>query len=326
MSTTGWASRTPAASMSCCGTACACSPATPTSRPTASAGSTSTPARGARPCPTASSTGLHGYTSSLYEQDGVIYQIRHAWSPTPTPVAADRLLHHQVVRRRPQLGRPPRPQERPAADRGRCHVPGAALELAYLRSVRQGRRRPGGGSRRPVRLPHAPASYLVRMPRKKLANLNKADFQYYKGAPLDGMLDSSWSSVPADAGKIIFAGPNAGFIERRLQLRPEALCRDRGPGATRRPRARSSAGSALRDLHRRAPLGALEADHELRHLGPRGLEHADGQQVHVERRPEDVVRRSAASTRATCGTTGSSTCRCTCRPARWTSTRPRPPG
>ena len=71
--------------------------------------------------------------------------------------------------------------------------------------------------------------YLARIPRENLANLNKADFQYYRGAPLDGMLDSSWSSATAGAGKVLFTGPKVRLLERRLQLRPEALCRDRGP-------------------------------------------------------------------------------------------------
>ena len=40
--------------------------------------------------------------------------------------------------------------------------------------------------------------YLVRVPRNKLPDLNRADFQYYKGDGLDGMLDSSWSTRPED--------------------------------------------------------------------------------------------------------------------------------
>ena len=40
------------------------------------------PVREAATMPNTRFDGLHGYTSSLYEQDGIIYQIRHAWSPT----------------------------------------------------------------------------------------------------------------------------------------------------------------------------------------------------------------------------------------------------
>ena len=50
------------------------------------------------------------------------------------------------------------------------------------------------------------------MPRERLAKLNKADFQYYKGAPLDGMLDASWSSAPAGAGTVLFADGKADFM------------------------------------------------------------------------------------------------------------------
>jgi hypothetical protein len=46
--------------------------------------------------------------------------------------------------------------------------------------------------------------YLARVPRRRLADLNKADFQYYRGGGLDGMLDSSWSDARADGGPMGF--------------------------------------------------------------------------------------------------------------------------
>ncbi|MGD0897424.1 MAG: CBM35 domain-containing protein [Thermoguttaceae bacterium] len=145
--------------------------------------------------------GLHGYTSSLYEQDGVLYQIRHAWSPTPMlwPPVDSCIIKSPDGGRNwvDHLGRT-NPVELPTGTNSMF----PALPWSWFNFVQYGK---GGAAPAIDRAGEyvylTAAEYLARVPRKKLANLNKADFQYYKGSPLDGALDSSWSSLPTDAGK-----------------------------------------------------------------------------------------------------------------------------
>ena len=55
----------------------------------------------------------------------------------------------------------------------------------------------------------AKLGHLLRVPREKLPDLNKNDFQIYKGGGLDGMQDSSWSNALDDTtGKVIFNDQN----------------------------------------------------------------------------------------------------------------------
>jgi hypothetical protein len=155
--------------------------------------------------------GLRGYTSSLYEQDGVIYQIRHAWSPTPAlwPPLDSSIIKSSDGGRNwvDHLGR------RNAPLPGGAKVMFPALPWSWLTFVQYGKGGAAPAVDRAGQYVYLTAGeYLARMPRAKLAELNKADFQYYKGAPLDGMLDSSWSSQPADGGKIGFAGAKVGFM------------------------------------------------------------------------------------------------------------------
>ena len=232
--------------------------------------------------------GLQGYTSSLYEQDGVLYQIRHAWSPTDalwppldssiikSPDGGRNWLDH--------LGR----KNAPLPARADAMFP--ALPWSWLTFVQYGR----GGAAPPVDRAGqyvylTAGEHLARVPRERLARLNKADFQYYKGQGLDGMLDSSWSGTPADAGKMSYAGPGRSIanvvynfgLKRYVATGCQAYRAAKALGA--------EPEDAVRDLHRRAPLGTVEDRDELRPVGPRGLEHADGQQVHLRQRPEDVV-------------------------------------
>ncbi len=161
--------------------------------------------------PNSKCEGLHGYTSSLYEQDGVIYQIRHAWSPTAAlwPPLDSSIIKSSDGGRNwfDHLGR----KNAPLPTGAKVMFP--ALPWSWLTFVQYGKGGAAPAVDRADRYVYLTAGeYLARVPREKLAGLNKADFQYYEGAPLDGMLDSSWSRAPAGAGKIIFAGPSAGFM------------------------------------------------------------------------------------------------------------------
>lgn len=155
--------------------------------------------------------GLHGYTSSLYEQNGVIYQIRHAWSPTDAlwpPVDSSIIKSSDGGRNWiDHLGR----KNAPLPAGANAMFP--ALPWSWLTFIQYGK---GGAAPAVDRADQyvylTAGEYLARVPRAKLADLKKADFQYYKGATLDGMLDSSWSSVPADGGKMIYAGTKAAFM------------------------------------------------------------------------------------------------------------------
>jgi hypothetical protein len=161
--------------------------------------------------PNSKFAGLHGYTSSLYEQEGVIYQIRHAWSPTPAlwPPLDSSIIKSCDGGRNwvDHLGR----KNAPLPAGANAMFP--ALPWSWLTFVQYGKGGAAPAVDRAEQYVYLTAGeYLARVPREKLARLNKADFQYYQGAPRNGMLDSSWSSAAADAGKIIFAGPNVGFM------------------------------------------------------------------------------------------------------------------
>ena len=152
--------------------------------------------------PNSKNKGPHGYTSSLYELDGILYQIRHAWSPTKElwPPIDSCIIKSSDGGRNwvNHLG-----QTNAALATG-ANAMFPALPWTWMTFVQYGK-----GGVAPA-IDHADqyvyltaaGEYLTRVPRQKLPDLNKADLQYYRGAPRDGMLDASWSSAPADAGKI----------------------------------------------------------------------------------------------------------------------------
>ncbi|MFC1672209.1 hypothetical protein ACFL01_03640, partial [Planctomycetota bacterium] len=164
--------------------------------------------------PNSKNEGAHGYTSSLYEQDGVLYQIRHAWSPTKVlwpPIDSSIIKSSDGGRNWvDHLGR----RNAPLSTGANAMFP--VLPWTWMTFVQYGK---GGAAPAVDRADEyvylTAAKHLARVARKDLPKLNKADYQYYKGAPLDGMLDSSWSNSPDDAGTIGIAkgfGSLAGII------------------------------------------------------------------------------------------------------------------
>jgi len=144
--------------------------------------------------------GYQGYTSSLCEIDGILYQIRHTWSPKFWPPFDSNIIKSSDGGRNwiNHLGE----TNAPLPTGNKAMFP--KLPWSWLTFVQYGK---GGAAPAVDRADQhvyltANGQHLVRVPRQKLADLNTSDFQYYKGAPLDGLLDSSWSSVADEAGKI----------------------------------------------------------------------------------------------------------------------------
>jgi len=156
--------------------------------------------------PNSKNEGLHGYTSSLFELDGVLYQVRHAWSPTPQlwPPVDSCIIKSSDGGRNwvDHLGR----KNSPLGTGANAMFP--ALPWSWMTFIQYGK---GGaapaadGADRYVYLT-AGGTHLVRVPRQKLPELNRADFQYYRGAAADGNLDASWSAKPAEGGKMDIEG------------------------------------------------------------------------------------------------------------------------
>ena len=237
--------------------------------------------------PNSKCEGLHGYTSSLYEQDGVIYQIRHAWAQTAAlwPPLDSSIIKSSDGGRNwfDHLGR----KNAPLPTGAKVMFP--ARPWSWLTFVQYGKGGAAPAVDRADRYVYLTAGeYLARVPREKLAGLNKADFQYYEGGPLDGMLDSSWSACRRAPARSSSPGRSAGFMNVVYNF---GLNRYLATGAQAYRAAKSPENSLKTrfEIYSASTRGGLGSGPELRHLGPRGLEHADGQQVHVGRRPEDMV-------------------------------------
>lgn len=139
-----------------------------------------------------------GYSSSIYEQDGVLYEVRHNWSkeealwpPIDSSIIKSADGGKTWVN---HLGQ----TNAPLPDKAHAMFP--ALPWSWLTFIQYGK-----GGQAP-NADHAgqyayltAAAHLARIPRSKLPNLRKDDFEYYRGEGLDGMLDSSWSKAMADA-------------------------------------------------------------------------------------------------------------------------------
>ena len=151
-----------------------------------------------------------GYTSSIHAEGNVLYEVRHNWSPSDalwppidssvikSPDGGKTWVNH--------LGQ----VNAPLPDKDHAMFP--QLPWSWLTFYEYGR----GGA-----VPNADNAdkyvylvagsvYLARVPRAKLADLNRADFQYYRGGELDGMLDSSWSDAPNDGKPMLFEGAGEG--------------------------------------------------------------------------------------------------------------------
>lgn len=155
--------------------------------------------------------GRHGYTSSLFELDGVLYQIRHSWSPGKElwpPIDSS-------IIKSPDGGR------NWMDHLGRTNMPltsgkeamFAALPWSWMTFMQFGQGGAAPAADQADKYAYLTAmDYLVRVPREKLPDLNKADFQYYRGAPADGALGASWASNQAEAGKMACPGGSFGTI------------------------------------------------------------------------------------------------------------------
>ena len=161
--------------------------------------------------PNSINQGAHGYTTGMYEINGVIYQARHAWSPTPLlwPPIDNSITKSSDGGRNwfDHLG-----QKNVALTNG-ANSMFQVLPLSWINFIHYGK---GGAAPSIDNADNyvylTSEEFLVRVPKEKIINLNKADYQYFKGAPLDGMLDTSWSNMLVDAGKVIFPSPGPSMV------------------------------------------------------------------------------------------------------------------
>ena len=140
-----------------------------------------------------------GYSSTIYEQDGALYIFRFNWSPqkelwppidasmAKSPDGGKTWINH--------LGQ----VNAPLPDKE--HAIFHSLPWSFPVFIQYGK----GGA-----FPNADnadkyvylttANHLARILRDKLAGMNQKDIQFYRGAGLDGMLNSSWSNEMTDGG------------------------------------------------------------------------------------------------------------------------------
>jgi hypothetical protein len=146
-----------------------------------------------------------GYSSSVSEHDGILYTVRHNWSPEDalwppidssilkSPDGGKTWINH--------LGQ----TNAPIPDKAHAMFP--RLPWSWLTFIQYGRGNAVPDADNLAKYVYLTAGrYLARVPRAKLPDLNKNDFQYYKGGGLDGMLDSSWSATPADGRPVRHEG------------------------------------------------------------------------------------------------------------------------
>lgn len=147
-----------------------------------------------------------GYSTSIYEQDGVLYEIRHnrTKGDNHSPIVESTIIKSTDGGKNwiNCLGQTNSPL--PTPDHAMFPLP----PWSRMTFIQYGKGNP------PVKADNADkyaylttSEYLARVPRNKLADLNKNDYEYYKGGGLDGVLDSSWSRSPADGGGTVFHRP-----------------------------------------------------------------------------------------------------------------------
>ena len=143
-----------------------------------------------------------GYTSTIYEQDGTLYVIRHDWSPSEMlwpPVDSSFIKSPDGGRTWiDHLGRVN--EALPDKEHAFFH----SLPWSSLSFVQYGRGGASPGTDNADKYAYLTAvNYLARIPKDKLSGLNKKDFQFYRGSGLDGMLDSSWSNDMTEGGPMV---------------------------------------------------------------------------------------------------------------------------
>ena len=144
-----------------------------------------------------------GYSSSVYEQDGVLYAVRHNWSKDDAlwpPIDSSLIksadggktwINH--------LGQ----TNAPLPDKDHAMFP--SLPWSFLTFIQYGKGGLAPKADNADKYVYLTAvTHLARVPRSKLPDLRKEDFEYYRGEGLDGMLDSSWSKAMADAKPLRF--------------------------------------------------------------------------------------------------------------------------
>ena len=151
--------------------------------------------------------GDRAYTSSIAEIDGVLYLFLHDW----TPKVLWPPINGLIIK---------------SSDGGKTwvnHLGQTGMTLpevkdamfpkapwSFLKFIQYGK---GGATPRRDNLDKyvylaTGNLYLARVPRAKLPDLNKADFEFYRGGGGDGRLDASWSPDPDVGGP---AGQSGGF-------------------------------------------------------------------------------------------------------------------
>lgn len=150
--------------------------------------------------------GDRAYTSSIAEIDGVLYLFLHDW----TPKVLWPPINGLIIK---------------SSDGGKTWVnhlggTGTIPEVkdamfpkapwSFLKFIQYGK---GGATPQRDNLDKyvylaTGNNFLARVPRAKLPALNKADFEFYRGGELDGLLDASWSRDPEGSGP---GGKSGGF-------------------------------------------------------------------------------------------------------------------
>ena len=146
-----------------------------------------------------------GYSSSIHEQDGVLYVIRHNWSkdanlwpPIDSSIIKSSDGGKTWINHLGQ-GNAPLP--------GKEQAMFPCLPWSWLTFVQYGKGNVAPNADNAEQYAYLTASaHLARIPRSKLADLNKGDIEYFRGRGFDGMLDSSWSKAMADGKPVQFLG------------------------------------------------------------------------------------------------------------------------
>jgi hypothetical protein len=146
-----------------------------------------------------------GYSSSIHEQDGVLYEIRHDWSANELlwpPIDSSIMKSTDGGRNWVNhLG-----QTNAWPDKAQSMF--KELPWSWLTFIQYGKGGVVPGTDNTDRYVYLTSNrYMVRILRAKLANLDKNDFEYYKGGGLDGMLDSSWSRNASDGKPSLSRSP-----------------------------------------------------------------------------------------------------------------------
>jgi hypothetical protein len=150
--------------------------------------------------------GLMGYGTSLYDLDGVLFEIRHGWSPEPNLWPP---LDSNIIKSADggktwinHLGQ----VNAPLPGKGQAMFP--ALPWSGMTFIQYGKGGQAPNADHADQYVYLTATdCLARVSRNRLGNLNRNDFEYFKGGALDGMRDSSWSKKPAEGQPMVFEGP-----------------------------------------------------------------------------------------------------------------------